>query len=861
MPAIDAPQQCPPQRLASSQEQLVAANYARLYRWFLWLTNNSSDAADLTQETFVAVWQSLHRFETHKPMAPWLFGIARNVWRNHNSARAQRASTTLELLQNPPPATLNPEEIMLAREASALLERAVAELPADYREAVVLRFWEDLGYSEIAEALSISEGLARWRVHQARKLLAHRLQDRGVPGEQAFRAGGKVGWWMRIHQRCAPPENLLERCMSTIPAATVSASTPLTIPLPKTSGAQLQIAPAPSRGNGTAESAVTLRVGTIQELRTAGCIVTRHDGRNVAVFYDDGKIRAVENRCPHMGFPLHRGSIKDGILTCFWHHARFDLASGSTFDLWADDLPTYPVEVRDDQVWLLPRPPRDEVAHWRARLREAMQQNIPLVMAKSVLGLLQRGVEPVEIVRQALLFGSCYRDDWNDGLTILAANANLLGHLDPQEHFLPLWHGVVRVANNLYQASPHWDRRPLATDQVPAETLRRWLRQWVSVRHRDGAERCLLTALAGGAGPAEISDLLLTAATDRIYGDGGHIVDFINKAIEAVELIGWEHAPEVLPTLISRLVGARGAEETSYWREPIDVVSMLRQVDQQLPAVLEEGRRKQIANTAATDCTQLSDMLLGDDPAVIMQRIQDALASGITPADIAKVVAYTAAVRICRFGPANEFSDWISVLHTFTYCNAIHQLLKRIGREDPATAGPTSSPRIGPSPEALRGLFHGAMRIYLDRFLNVPPAPMPAGRGREATGEGANEEAHALLAQFLTTLDRQAQVAEAVRIVARYLSLGYPAAQLIQTLARAVMREDAEFHTYQMLEAAVRQYEEWRGTPQGNHVLIAAARYIAAHSPTQRELLQTGDIVQRLYRGECLHEEERCAGE
>ena len=43
----------------------------------------------------------------------------------------------------------------------------------------------------------------------------------------------------------------------------------------------------------------------------------------VAVFYNDGKAFAVENRCPHMGFPLHRGSVEDGILTCYWHHDRF----------------------------------------------------------------------------------------------------------------------------------------------------------------------------------------------------------------------------------------------------------------------------------------------------------------------------------------------------------------------------------------------------------------------------------------------------------------------------------------------------------------------------------------------------------
>ena len=92
MSAIDAPQQLPPQRIGTSHEELVSLNYGRLYRWFLWLTNSSLDAADLTQDTFVAVWESLDRFEAGKPLTPWLFGIARNIWRNHNSGRSRRAS-------------------------------------------------------------------------------------------------------------------------------------------------------------------------------------------------------------------------------------------------------------------------------------------------------------------------------------------------------------------------------------------------------------------------------------------------------------------------------------------------------------------------------------------------------------------------------------------------------------------------------------------------------------------------------------------------------------------------------------------------------------------------------------------------
>ena len=68
-----------------------------------------------------------------------------------------------------------------------------------------------------------------------------------------------------------------------------------------------------------------------EELKAAGMIVVRGTRCPLVVLYDDGKVFALDNRCPHLGFPLHRGSVEDGILTCHWHHARFDLASGCTF--------------------------------------------------------------------------------------------------------------------------------------------------------------------------------------------------------------------------------------------------------------------------------------------------------------------------------------------------------------------------------------------------------------------------------------------------------------------------------------------------------------------------------------------------
>ena len=100
---------------------------------------------------------------------------------------------------------------------------------------------------------------------------------------------------------------------------------------------------------------------------------------------------------------------------------------------------------------------------------------------------------------------------------------------------------------------------------------------------------------------------------------------------------------------------------------------------------------------------------------------------------------------------------------------------------------------------AVRGVLHGAMALYLARYLNVPPARIPGDGGEQLDDLPADPET--IGAALLDAFDRQRQVDLAARLVARHLTLGHSPQALIATLAHAVLREDAGFHAYQMLEA------------------------------------------------------------
>ena len=89
-----------------------------------------------------------------------------------------------------------------------------------------------------------------------------------------------------------------------------------------------------------------------------------------------------------------------------------------------------------------------------------------------------------------------------------------------------------------------------------------------------------------------------------------------------------------------------------------------------------------------------------------------------------------------------------------------------------------------------------------------------------------------------------------------YLRRGHPVADLIDTLTLATVREDLDFHTLQVLDACVRQYFEWEGQPEAEHVLVGAVRSLAAQCPTRRAGQQTAMIALRLHRGDNVFEAE-----
>ena len=133
-------------------------------------------------------------------------------------------------------------------------------------------------------------------------------------------------------------------------------------------------------------------------------------------------------------------------------------------------------------------------------------------------------------------------------------------------------------------------------------------------------------------------------------------------------------------------------------------------------------------------------------------------------------MAYAAALRLTRFHTQNDHGDWDVVHHGFTTANAVHQMVLR-----------------NPTPEIGRAIYQGAMKVFLDRFLNVPAARLPGGRGV------GDEPAHLPeLSDLQACFDREGMVDEAGAIVYGWLrsgrdaELGRPCPRALPCLPRTL---------------------------------------------------------------------------
>ncbi|WP_455373706.1 Rieske (2Fe-2S) protein [Limibacillus halophilus] len=399
--------------------------------------------------------------------------------------------------------------------------------------------------------------------------------------------------------------------------------------------------------------------GPLEDLAAKGRRLLRSEGKQVALFHTPKGVFAINNRCPHEGYPLMEGTLdQDCRLTCNWHAWRFDLTDGRTEE--GDKVRSYPVELRGGEVFVdVSDPPAEtRIAEALSSIEDALKRRDRGRMARELARLEKAGGDPNEAVSLAI---EKTKEGFRYGMShAQGAAADWLGMRlreaeTPAQRLVPL----VEVIDHIVDDSLGEPPRPYAEarEAYSQESL------FGAILESDDecSARLLRDAFAQGLGWAEIEPVLARAAFHH-YADFGHSVIYTYKTGELLEHLGPGMA-ETLALLLARAL-------CEAWRE--DLIPEFRGYAPSLEAWDESAREP----VSAEDFQGLT----------VKRALERALKSAGRREELHQALLGAAAWNMLHYKlemerditlkPADS-KTWLSFTHAITFANAGRVLAER----------------------------------------------------------------------------------------------------------------------------------------------------------------------------------------
>jgi nitrite reductase/ring-hydroxylating ferredoxin subunit len=247
---------------------------------------------------------------------------------------------------------------------------------------------------------------------------------------------------------------------------------------------------------------------------SVGRKVVKVEDRQIALFRIEDRFYAVDNRCPHMGYPLSMGSLRGETLTCDWHNWKFALEDGRcTFG--EESVRSYTVRIEGGQllVDLADEPVEAQMEKHLASLRRGLFRNETGRVARDAARLLSLGMRPAEVMREGALHNSEREEyGWGHALAVIADCTSLAEFYDDPS--IPvvraLWSSAAPVRRYPARETPEAERADVLGEHE--------FRRRIDEEDVDGAEAWLRGALDGGIADSELSRWLGETAPRQIQG-------------------------------------------------------------------------------------------------------------------------------------------------------------------------------------------------------------------------------------------------------------------------------------------------------------------------------------------------------
>lgn len=163
----------------ASFEKLFRCYAPRIFRFAMSYLNDCSHAEEVVQETMIAVWKNAKNYKEQSQVSTWILGIARNKALDRARARQREPEFSREKLDRRASARATPEQITQREAQIERVRAALEKLSPEHREVMMLAFYNDLSYSEIAQILGCPEGTVKSRVYYAKEQLKKILSAGG----------------------------------------------------------------------------------------------------------------------------------------------------------------------------------------------------------------------------------------------------------------------------------------------------------------------------------------------------------------------------------------------------------------------------------------------------------------------------------------------------------------------------------------------------------------------------------------------------------------------------------------------------------------------------------------------------------
>ena len=152
---------------AAAWEPLVLAHQEAVFRLCYLLLGDPDDAEDIAQETFLRAWNHLQRFDTARPLRPWLLSIASNLASNRRRSAGRYVSALMRAFRNEPASSTSLEEKSTQHLEASQLWKAVQTLSVPDQQVVYLRYFLELSVAESAQVLNVPDGTVKSRLNRA----------------------------------------------------------------------------------------------------------------------------------------------------------------------------------------------------------------------------------------------------------------------------------------------------------------------------------------------------------------------------------------------------------------------------------------------------------------------------------------------------------------------------------------------------------------------------------------------------------------------------------------------------------------------------------------------------------------------